>query len=413
MRVVVFFQSARFGEHVHPFLIEEVKGFLRKGHTVTVVCEKEPIDYFELSSLSNVTVAFFRKKIFTSFVKSLFFMFNKYVREEVSVSLKLKKFGFRYLRDYFRISMIGFMMYSCCNKIIKKADDSFILDSYWFSNSAFAAALLKRKWKNKIVAFSRAHSFEIDPIKNSFFQFELKNFSYNYLDFIGFISEYGRHFFVSEILSKYKNMKTDKCLLFRLGTSKIENIFNPNITSNGFVTIVSCSRIAPEKRVDLIASALVSFSDANIKWFHFGPGKIEDILSIVNSHESKLTCEMMGDCTNSFIHDFYKKHHVDCLINLSISEGIPVSVMEAFSYGIPCIATAVGGIPEIVENEYNGFLVDEKINNTQIHDFVLRIMSDSSYRQNAYSTWLTKYNFDVNFDLICDEIDKHFINYDY
>ena len=45
-------------------------------------------------------------------------------------------------------------------------------------------------------------------------------------------------------------------------------------------------------------------------------------------------------------------------INLSSSEGIPVSIMEAQSFGIPVIATNVGGSGEIVVSE-TGVLVDE------------------------------------------------------
>ncbi|MBF0545235.1 MAG: glycosyltransferase family 4 protein [Candidatus Riflebacteria bacterium] len=41
----------------------------------------------------------------------------------------------------------------------------------------------------------------------------------------------------------------------------------------------------------------------------------------------------------------------------SFSEGIPLSLLEAMRIGIPAIATNVGGIPEIIENNFNGFLV--------------------------------------------------------
>ena len=46
--------------------------------------------------------------------------------------------------------------------------------------------------------------------------------------------------------------------------------------------------------------------------------------------------------------DYYKNNIIDIFINLSASEGIPVSIMDAISFGIPCIATNVGGTGEIV-----------------------------------------------------------------
>jgi glycosyltransferase involved in cell wall biosynthesis len=41
----------------------------------------------------------------------------------------------------------------------------------------------------------------------------------------------------------------------------------------------------------------------------------------------------------------------------SISEGLPVVVLEAFAAAVPVVATAVGGTPEVVVDDDNGHLV--------------------------------------------------------
>jgi colanic acid/amylovoran biosynthesis glycosyltransferase len=48
---------------------------------------------------------------------------------------------------------------------------------------------------------------------------------------------------------------------------------------------------------------------------------------------------------------FYDENRVDAFVNLSTSEGLPVSIMEAVAWDIPVVATAVGGTPELVGPE--------------------------------------------------------------
>lgn len=46
----------------------------------------------------------------------------------------------------------------------------------------------------------------------------------------------------------------------------------------------------------------------------------------------------------------------DVFILPSYIEGLPISILEAMSYGKPILSTPVGGIPEVVENNVNGIL---------------------------------------------------------
>ena len=50
--------------------------------------------------------------------------------------------------------------------------------------------------------------------------------------------------------------------------------------------------------------------------------------------------------------------HASVYILPSFHEGLPVSILEAMSYRLPIISTKVGGIPELVRNGLDGWLVD-------------------------------------------------------
>ena len=50
----------------------------------------------------------------------------------------------------------------------------------------------------------------------------------------------------------------------------------------------------------------------------------------------------------------------DIFVNPSYAEGLPTSVLEAGSLGVPIIATDVGGTREIIDDEKNGFLIKPK-----------------------------------------------------
>ncbi|WP_243373862.1 glycosyltransferase [Geotalea sp. SG265] len=48
---------------------------------------------------------------------------------------------------------------------------------------------------------------------------------------------------------------------------------------------------------------------------------------------------------------------LDVYVLSSLSEGIPLTLLEAMNMGVPVIATAVGGVPEVVKDGVNGILV--------------------------------------------------------
>ena len=84
-----------------------------------------------------------------------------------------------------------------------------------------------------------------------------------------------------------------------------------------------------------------------------GPEK-ERIMSLIERYRLGDTFMLRG-----FVENIFKYYQgVDVYINTSTHEGIPMSVLEAMSYGIPIIAPDTGGIKEIISDGVEGFLVE-------------------------------------------------------
>ncbi|MBF0408530.1 MAG: glycosyltransferase [Candidatus Riflebacteria bacterium] len=106
--------------------------------------------------------------------------------------------------------------------------------------------------------------------------------------------------------------------------------------------------------LEAIENGLISKSLPLLEIHIFGDGPENEALHKRFSNEpGKSLFKFHGFRKNIFF-EFKKFHWV---LLPSFSEGIPLSLLEAMNFGIPAIASDVGGIPEIIENSYNGFLV--------------------------------------------------------
>jgi glycosyltransferase involved in cell wall biosynthesis len=66
----------------------------------------------------------------------------------------------------------------------------------------------------------------------------------------------------------------------------------------------------------------------------------------------------------------------DVVALCSSTEGLPNVILEAFAYAKPVVATRVGGVPEVVTDGHDGFIVTEDAN--AIADAVLRILRSAT-----------------------------------
>lgn len=104
--------------------------------------------------------------------------------------------------------------------------------------------------------------------------------------------------------------------------------------------------------------------------------------------------------------------NADIFILPSISEGIPKTLLEAMSSGLPIVATHVGGIPDVIENEVTGQLIkpySEKELASAIKEFVRNRMLRKSVIRNGYE-YIKKHTIESQTSIMLQEISNYFFN---
>ncbi|MDZ7782932.1 MAG: glycosyltransferase [Halioglobus sp.] len=95
--------------------------------------------------------------------------------------------------------------------------------------------------------------------------------------------------------------------------------------------------------------------DVVIKWTHIGGGPLLSMLESRAQHAfsslNNISYSFTGTLPRTRVGEIYARERTDIFINLSESEGVPVSIMEAMSYGIPAIAPDIGGVVSLVDDQ--------------------------------------------------------------
>lgn len=106
--------------------------------------------------------------------------------------------------------------------------------------------------------------------------------------------------------------------------------------------------------LDVIANNKNEFS-GRIKLLVGGNGEISRLKKVIKDYQLQDIVEYKGWVTGDLKIKLFNEAAIYILP--SYNEGLPISILEAMSFGMPIISTYVGGIPEIVRNEFNGFLI--------------------------------------------------------
>lgn len=272
------------------------------------------------------------------------------------------------------------------------------LYSYWLTESSYALKLLRNSYKS----VTRAHRTDVYDGHCAYGTIPGQKSAVEGLDKVYVCSRDG----MTYLQGKYPELK-DKFSWSYLGTKDYG--YNAGDNRSSEFVIASCSRLVSVKRVHLFAQALATITDYPIRWIHIGDGpersKVEES---IKGLPKNIRVELLGNVPHEEVMEYYRNHNVNLFVNVSQSEGLPVSIMEVVSFGTPVIATDVGGTGEIVQPEVGQLIQEEFVADELAQKIRQYIEMDSptyqSVRESARHFWIDNYAAATNYRRFYHEI---------
>jgi glycosyltransferase involved in cell wall biosynthesis len=293
------------------------------------------------------------------------------------------------------------------NWLEKKGGDvsQCIFYTYWFDQGAMGIGLVKRLYPH-LKLISRAHGYDLYDETFRPPYWPCRAAAVASVDELLADSEAG-----AEYLRKRHPTSASKIETSLLGVK--DPGFRSFPSSDGVFRILSCSHIRPVKRVDLLLEGIQYTArmrpDQKLEWHHYGTGEGQFELQQRAAAEFPANARAIfhGYSTTQALMDFYRDCPIDVFVNVSRSEGTPVSGMEAISCGVPIIATAVGGNQELVR-EQNGLLLPRDPSPQDMAEaffhFIDHRQANQSRREASRALWEAKYNSDRNFKVFRERL---------
>ncbi|MDE6514435.1 MAG: glycosyltransferase [Bacteroidales bacterium] len=281
-----------------------------------------------------------------------------------------------------------------------------VIYSYWAHYNLLGIALAKRKgWLPAGVrCISRGHGYDLYEAERGVY-FPYRKMSLEMLDGLFPCSEYGAEYMKRRYSVIANRVQAAFLGVWPVGADDEERMRALRPTDK-VIRVVSCSSVIPVKRLPLLWKSLAEFSaqlpmGVVLEWHHFGGG--EGLSALQAEADAKaagyprLKTVWHGQTDNAKLREAYLNTYFHAFINVSESEGLPVSLMEACAAGIPAVATDVGGSGELVRSS-GGYLLDKEFEQAAFNQALDAILQGGdTARRTAYNGYQAKFSAERNY----------------
>ena len=250
------------------------------------------------------------------------------------------------------------------------------------TEATIANIFMNKKIIRKIVGdpvWERAYSKA--KISESFDEFQVKNYGFSIS-----LQKKVRSFSIKKsdiVVTPSKHLKN---FILNLGfKNKIEIINNgvfipeenTNIFTNDQINVTIVSRLVSHKNIKKIIRAISDLNDPLIYLNIIGDGpELNQLQKISLESNNKDNIIFHGKLNRDDINHIFLKS--DIYIQASNYEGLPHSLLEAMSYGIPVLCTPVGECKEILGNEDRGYILDLPVSKNNIKSKIIEIIGEKN-----------------------------------
>ena len=250
------------------------------------------------------------------------------------------------------------------------------------TETTIANIFLKKKIIRKIVGdpvWERTYSKA--KISESFDEFQVKNYGFSIS-----LQKKVRSFSIKKsdiVVTPSNHLKN---FILNLGfKNKIEIINNgvfipeenTNIFTNDQINITIVSRLVSHKNIEKIIKAISDLNSPLINLNIIGDGpELNQLQKISLESNNKDNIIFHGKLNRDEIDHIFLNS--DIYIQASNYEGLPHSLLEAMSYGIPVLCTPVGECKEILGNEDRGYILDLPVSKNNIKSKISQIIGEKN-----------------------------------
>ena len=206
--------------------------------------------------------------------------------------------------------------------------------------------------------------------------------------------------------SRYPDL-ADKLSVAYLGVDSPPATSIPS--DDGIFRIVSCSSLVPVKRIGMLIEALDLLGNRGVEfeWTHLGDGP-ERVSLQAQAAALGGRARFLGQIPPDEVRPWLTHNPVDVFCNVSSSEGLPVTLMEAASCGIALFATDVGGNNEIVD-ESTGRLIPGSCGPEVIAEALADMAGQSEstknqWRRRSAERWQSTFRAESNYETFAGDL---------